>query len=228
MFSINLLPKELLERRRYERWYRLVAIGGVGAIAIVVAVWAMMILQVSVKQGELQSKQQEVQKFEKEARDLEVFQESKRKLRDRESVVQTALSGRVNMGQLANDLSLMLPDEVWLDELTVHQEDGLVMVAVTPRTNGQSTEVAYKSVAKTLLRLGELQSLYDVWLMTATNAVWNGFAPVGGSQDTTSVPVVKFQTSGKVKKPVASTGATATAPAATAQPTGASTTGTTK
>jgi hypothetical protein len=74
VFNINLLPKELLERRRYERWYRLVAIGGVGVVAIIVAVWAMMLLQVGIRQGELQSKQQEVQKYQKEARDLEVFQ----------------------------------------------------------------------------------------------------------------------------------------------------------
>lgn len=226
MFKINLLPKELLERRRYERWYRLVAIGGVGAVAIVFAVWAMMWLQLSIKQGELQSKVQEVQSYEKEARDLEVFQESERKLRDRETVVQTALAGRVNMGQLANDLSLVLPDEVWLDELIIDQEDGLAMAAVTPRTNGQSTEVAYKSVAKTLLRLAELQSLYDVWLTTATNDVWAGFAPIDGSQDSTTVPVVKFQASGKVMKPAAA--ATATVPAATAAPSSGASTGTTK
>jgi Tfp pilus assembly protein PilN len=130
------------------------------------------------------------------------------------------------MGQLANDLSLVLPDEVWLDELTIHQDDGLTMAAVTPRTNGQSTEVAYKSVAKTLLRLAELQSLYDVWLTTATNEVWGEFAVIG-SQEATPVPVVKFQASGKVTRPAASAGATATAPAAATAPASGASTGNT-
>jgi Tfp pilus assembly protein PilN len=226
VFRINLLPKELLERRSYEQSYRWVGIIGVGVALIVLAIWVGMLLQLAGKQGELQSKQQESLSYEKEARDLEVFQESERKLKDRESVVQLALAGRVNMGQVANDLSLVLPDEVWLDELTINQDTGLTIAAVTPRNNGRSTEVAFKSVAKTLVRLAEVQSLYDVWLTTATNDVWKEFAPMSGSTDATSVPVVKFQASGKVVRPGASAGATATAtPVA---PASGAATGTTK
>lgn len=203
MFNINLLPKEILERRRYERWYRLVAIIGAGLIAIVLAGWALTLFEVGAKQEELQSSKDELQKYQKEAQDLEVFQESERKLKAREGVVQTALAGRVDMGQLANDISLVLPDEVWLDELTIEQEKGLLLTAVTPRNNGQSTEVAYKSVAKTLVRLGELPGLYDVWLGTAANDVWASFVSEAGSTEATGVPVVKFQTTAKVTMPTA-------------------------
>ena len=139
-------------------------------------------------------------------------------------IAQTALAGRVNVGQVANDISLVLPDEVWVDLLTINQDTGIILSANTPRTAGESTDVAYKSVAKTLVRLNELPELYDVWLGTATNATWGQWAVDTSLQATPlAVHVVAFQASGKVVRPGApgsaadgSAGATHTVGAANA------------
>ncbi len=50
-------------------------------------------------------------------------------------------------------------------------------------------DVSYKSVAKTLVRLNDLDNVSDVWLTNAANAEYSGFAPVTG-QTFVPAPVV--------------------------------------
>ena len=90
------------------------------------------------------------------AEQLSIFQNKEEELQQREGVAQTALAGRVNVGQVANDISLVLPDEVWLDGLTINEKTGVVVTAEHPAYRRRVDDVAYKSVAKTLVRLSEL------------------------------------------------------------------------
>jgi Tfp pilus assembly protein PilN len=212
MFRINLLPKEVLERRKYEGGWRWVAIIGVGLAAIILLIWVGLRIEVSLKTGDLQTVEEQSKSTTVQADQLSIFQGKEDDLLKRQTIAQTALQGRVNIGQVANDISLVLPDEVWLDLLTINESTGLIMSANTPRTTGETTDVAYKSVAKTLVRLNDLSSIYDVWLGTATNATWSQWAPKADVQGTPlPLKVVTFQATGKVFRPGASSGASGTA-----------------
>lgn len=199
MFKINLLPKEVMERRRYEGWYgRVFLVGGV-LVAVVLAVYALFSFEVNSKMGELQSTQEQSKQYSQVAEQLSVFQSKEQELQQRQTVAQTALAGRVNVGQVANDISLVLPDEIWLDTLIVNQDTGVALTANTPRTTGQSADVAYKSVAKALVRLSELGELTDVWLSSATNSQWSSWATSSGGAK--PVNVVAFSANSKVVQP---------------------------
>lgn len=226
MFRINLLPKEVLERRRYEGWYRWVFIGAIGLIAIAVAVYLLLAIVIVPSNAErLQTIQESANQQRTLAEQLSIFENKEQELQTRQTIAQTALAGRVNVGQVAEDISLVLPDEVWLDLLTINENTGIVLTANTPRNAGESSDVAYKSVAKTLVRLNELPELYDVWLTTAVNGQWGQWAPTTvGDSSPLPVPVVTFGATTKVVKPgspTAAAGSAATSstptPAAAAQ-----------
>jgi Tfp pilus assembly protein PilN len=210
MFRINLLPKEVLERRRYEGWYRWVFILAVGLILIILAVYVLLLFEVSSKNTQLQTIKESAAQQTVLAEQLSIFQNKEQELQARQQLAQTALASRVNVGQVAEDVSLVLPDEVWLDLLTINESTGIVMTAETPRNSGESNDVAYKSVAKTLVRLNELPELYDVWLTTASNGQWQQWAPSANSESPIPVNVVTFGATTKVVKPAA----TAAAPGA--------------
>jgi Tfp pilus assembly protein PilN len=221
MMRINLLPKEVQERRRYEGLYRWVAYIAIFGLAAVVLAGAALFFTVNSTENQLNELNQQAQETNTQAEQLSIFQNKEDELQTRESIAQTALANRVNVGQIANDISLVLPDEVWLDLLTINQDTGVVVSGNTPRDAGESTDVAYKSVAKTLVRLNELPQLYDVWLNTASNTTWSQWAPSTSSGTPLSVKVVAFQASGKVMRvgggsasPGASTGGTSTIGAA--------------
>ncbi|MDR3685417.1 MAG: hypothetical protein P4L93_00425 [Coriobacteriia bacterium] len=219
MFRINLLPKEVLERRRYEGWYRWVGIGAIVAIAIMLLIYAGLLIEAKSQNDQLQAILESASSQRVLAEQLAIFQNKEAELQARQSIAQTALAGRVNVGQVAEDVSLVLPDEVWLDLLTINQTTGIVMTAQTPRNSGESDDVAYKSVAKTLVRLNELPELYDVWLTTAVNDQWGAWAPTT-TNDGSNIPVnvVTFGATTKVVIPPAASTPAAAAPASPSTP----------
>lgn len=224
MFKINLLPKEVLERRRYEDWYPRVFLIAAVALVMVIALYALFAFQANSMRGELQSTRDNSEGYRQSAEKLSIFEKKETQLQEREVVAQAALAGRVNVGEVANDISLVLPDEVWLESLTINQDTGLILAGNTPRSAGQSTDVAYKSVAKTLVRLSELPGLYDVWLDSAANAQWSKWALVSdaaaaggtGAADL-NVNVVTFEASGKVVRPPGAASASGTSGAGAGQ-----------
>ena len=207
MLRINLLPREVLERRRYEGWYRWVFIIAIGLVLIVLAVWVLLMFEASAKTSQLQSAQESTTQYSTTAAQLAIFENKEQELLKRQQVAQKALAGRINMGVLASEISLVLPDEVWLDLLSINESTGIAMTANTPRSASESMDVAYKSVAKTLVRLNELPGVIDVWLTTATNGVWGKYAVTGVTAVDASlpVPVVTFQATGKVVPPAPAT-----------------------
>jgi Tfp pilus assembly protein PilN len=220
MFRINLLPKEVLERRRYEGWYRWVFILAAGLILMILGVYVLLMFEVNSKNGQLQTIQESATHQKTLAEQLSIFQNKEQELQARQAVAQTALAGRVNIGQVAEEVSLVLPDEVWLDLLTINENTGILLTGQTPRNAGESSDVAYKSVAKTLVRLNELPDLYDVWLTTAVNGQWGQWAPSANSESSPlAVNVVTFQATSKVEKPAAA----AATPAGTAPTAGTTT-----
>jgi len=221
MFRINLLPKEVLERRRYEGWYRWVGIGAIALILLILVVYVGLVIEAKSQSDNLQTIQESANSQRVLAEQLAIFQNKETELQTRQTVAQMALAGRVNVGQVAEDVSLVLPDEVWLDLLTINESTGIVMTAQTPRNSGESNDVAYKSVAKTLVRLNELPELYDVWLTTAVNGQWAQWAPTS-TNDGSNVPanVVTFGTTTKIVRPPAA-GTPAAAAASTSTPSAA-------
>jgi len=169
MLRINLLPREVLERRRWEKWYQYAffAFFVVLVLALLAAAWLWLMAQ--TKQDELQGLKEQSQKFQAQANAYSVFEKKQQELVEREATVSTALADRVNMGRLADDISLILPEEVWLSALTVGQDTGLSLDGFTPLSSSKSSDVGYKSVAKTLVRLDSLSDLEQVWLAAASS-----------------------------------------------------------
>jgi len=145
---------------------------------------------------ELQTAKDKAKQYAEQGKAFDVFEKKEKELTDRQAVSQTALSGRVNLGKIAEEISLVLPDEVWLDTLSLSQDAGMSFAANTPRSSSESANISYKSVAKTLVRVNELPLINDVWLSSSTNGVWNAWDPA--SNITTDTPVVQFTTSGKI------------------------------
>jgi len=204
MVRINLLPKEVLERRRYEKWYAYVFIVFAVLLALVAIMWGYFWFSGAQKNGDLQLLQEQSQKLKTQAEAFSIFEQKEQDLAKRQGVASTALAGRIDLGRLGEEVSLVLPDEVWLQTMSISQVDGLTLAAFTPYSSSHSMDVSYKSVAKTLVRVNELADVFNVWLTTASNSTFAGFVPVAG-QTSLPAPVVSFGVKGKVKASAADT-----------------------
>ena len=198
MPRINLLPREVLDRHRFEGWYRYVFIVSTGLALLVLLVAAGLLLLVQQKTDELQTERDKAAQYTEQGKTFDVFERKEKELSDRQALAQAALADRINAGKVAEEVSMVLPDEVWLDSFSVDQAAGMSFIANTPRSSSHSLSISYKSVAKTLVRINELPELTDVWLSNAANSSWEGWA---ASTVSTTTPVVQFTASAKVLTP---------------------------
>ena len=181
---INLLPPEILEKRKAES-RRLVFLAiGLTVIAILGLAWAFIALFVGIKTGEVASAQQQAASLRAQAASFKVFEDRAGDLKARQAVADKALAGRVSWSGIMGDLSLVLPPDVWIDLFNGNQPVGNgVAGATSSNAVGSATTLnlagwsldepvdkangGFKSIAQLLVRLNDLASLNNVWLTTA-------------------------------------------------------------
>jgi hypothetical protein len=201
VLRINLLSRDILERRRYETWYPYVFIVTTVILGILLFTGAILWYVGYSKQASLQQLHEVSQTLKSQADAFGIFEQKEQDLLKRQQVAQTALANRINMGQVANDISLVLPDEVWLSELNLSETQGVQMTGNTPQSPSQAMDIGYKSIAGMLVSLNELPQVYDVWLTAATNLTYNGWPASALASGTvaTPVPVVQFAAVSKLR-----------------------------
>jgi len=207
MVRINLLPPEIVERRRYERFFKYVYVAA-GVIAVVlIGAWLLLGMQISERNRDLQSRQELANKLRAEADAFAVFEQKQADLDARKAIAAQALAGRIDWSRICTEISMVLPSDVWTTNMVANQDAGMNFAFVA-QDSDDSPDVGLKTVAQTIVRLNDLDSLFDVWLKAATKEVQQ----VGE----TSSPQITFQLTSQVVKP-ASANATA-APSVPAPP----------
>ena len=204
MIRINLLPPEIIERRKYERFYPYVFVATAIVLAVVLVSWGGVQLMLSARTQELQRIQESAAALEQDAAKLAVFELKEQELGRRQEAVGLALAGRRDMGRLAEEISLVLPEEVWVQTITMSQDPQVGMTAglFAPNPLGNKVTDGYKSVASTLVRLGSLELLENVWLTNAESVEYTAFQGVV-TENNPAVGVVSFSVSALVATPTA-------------------------
>ena len=188
MIRINLLPPEILEKRKAEsRRLYLVAIG-LSVLALLGLVWAFMAVQTQIKSAEVASVQQQAFSLGTQAAQFKVFEDRTNELQRRDAVATKALGGRIDWSRLMSDVALVLPSQLWLDNFTGTQAVGQGATpsgqAPNPAAGATATGKAtlnlggwslyssnpqdggFKPLAKLLVRLDGLSQLDNVWLQS--------------------------------------------------------------
>lgn len=170
MMRINLLPPEILERRSAEKRIGWVVIAGIGVAVILAGVGMFGFLRLQAKQDELAAVQQEVQMANAQAAQLAIFEERASELEARRATATLALSGRRNWARLYDELSLVLPADIWLQTMMTAEDTGLQITGYAIDPPKDSPDVGHKSMARLLVRLADLEQLGDVWLISSVKA----------------------------------------------------------
>lgn len=193
MIRINLIPPEILQARNDERRWKWIALGGGVVAAVLVMFWAFMALQVTASANEVDSIQQEAASLETQASQFQVFQQTENDLKVRKDAVASAKAGAVDWARMLYELGLVLPKDIYLTAFT-GTDSGSAANSVVNLTGqavdklNDSPDNGYKSVAKMLVRLADLDQLNSVWLSNTS---------VGASTGST-VPMIGWTVSAKI------------------------------
>lgn len=206
---INLLPPEIIEKRKAESRRLVFVAVGLTTIAVMGIGWAFLALAVGIKTGEVAATQQQAANLRSQAESFRVFEDRGRDLQARQAIADRALAGRVSWSQLMGDLSLVLPPDIWIDAFDGTQlanASGGTVPAATLTLTGWSLDEpideangGFKSIAQLLVRLNDLEQLTNVWLTSAE------VRPDGYRGES----VINFQSTSQVAVPSSSAGSSA-------------------
>jgi len=173
MNRINLLPPEILEKRKSERRLIYVAIAAVMVAVVLAGVYGFALMRVSAREKELAVRQQELAQEQARAAELKVFEDKSLELSRRKAIADTALAGRRNWARLFDEVSLVMPTDLWVSSLNAAEEGGLTIDGFAVDSASDSPDLGHKSIAKLLVRLANLDQLVDVWLTNASKTKLN-------------------------------------------------------
>jgi Tfp pilus assembly protein PilN len=169
---INLLPPETLDRRRAEKRIGYVVVAAIGVAIVLAAVWGYGYMQLQAKEKELADIEQQVASANARAAQLKVFEDRETDLNARRTIVAQAFAGRRDWARLLHEISLVLPEDVWAQAMTVGEAEGLTLTGYAVDTPDDNPDLGHKSIAKTLVRLADLEQLSDVWLTSSSKVLF--------------------------------------------------------
>lgn len=199
MVRINLLPPEIVEKRKAEKVFGYVALGGIAVAAVLFLVWGVAWFMVDGKTKELQSKKDQAIGLQKQAEAFKIFETKEQDLETRQSIVDQALSQRVDWARLFTELSLVLPTDMWANSIAADEvSPPNLEVEGSALDPEDAPDTGHKVIAKALVRLADLEQLTNVWLKNSEK-----------NADEWPLPTVEFELTADVTKPEAAAGTTA-------------------
>jgi len=201
MTQVNLLPSDVRERQRSRRLVAAV-IAGVGAVvALLFFVFVLQSAKLSNAQQKLNAQQAVNADLQGKIGQLQQFQQLKQTVAAREAMTEGALNGQVAWSGVLRDVSMVIPDQMWLTGMngTLTETSTLPAPSVGSPSTPESPPAAtsslvgaiqfqgmasdFPTVAKWLTRLERVTGWVNAW---STNAVKSA---TEGSTDPNSTKV---------------------------------------
>lgn len=196
---VNLLPTEILEVRRLrivQSWLgALVAV----ALLVVAGLWVLADREAATEQERLDTVSARQAGLDREAGTLLYVTETYRRVEERQLLLTTAMRGEVLWSRLLTDISLTVPDDVWLTSMTVAP---VVPSAESTGTAAAPATVVAPDEVATITFVGKAIDHDDVSVWLETLARQKAFTGVyfsdSKSEKIGSTDVVTFTSTGTV------------------------------
>jgi Tfp pilus assembly protein PilN len=162
--KINLLPKEIRDRRKGEKF---ILLGLLVVTVMVVSLGFVYVYngtRIADAETDLAKLKSETRKMEASIQSLQVYEQKLAEINSKKSVIDKALGNKIEWSKELEELMIVTPNDVSLTKLSGDAK-GLTFA-------GTATEVAdsglgHKPVAKWLLRLAGTSRKPDVWLTSS-------------------------------------------------------------
>jgi Tfp pilus assembly protein PilN len=114
MRQINLLPPEIAQRRRVREVTLLIGAAGLGLLALLVVVFLFQTARLSGAKNDLAGAQNQNASLQRQINSLQTFATLEQTLKTKQQLLTQLTVNEVRWSVLLNDISLVIPSDVWL------------------------------------------------------------------------------------------------------------------
>ncbi len=164
MTRINLLPEEVVQKRKREvRVFQVIA-AILALLVILSGLYAILVVSVRNQESKLSDLRAENKKLNESISEYKVYEQRKETLQKQESIISTALTGEVDWHKILNEMSMVIPSDVWLEEFSGDVMEGITCKGYAIDYDFDTPDLGHKPVAEWIVRLGEVKAFTSIWL----------------------------------------------------------------
>jgi Tfp pilus assembly protein PilN len=211
MPRVNLMPPEIAEAAKFRRFQ--LAMGGavVGAVGIVVALYLSAHAGVASAQNQVTEAQQQHTALQAQRAQLQSVEDVYSQVAAKQTMLSTAMSDEIRWSTYLNDLSLRIPDHVWLTNVVATENTAGTLPPTTTPSATASTAIgnvaftgfafSHDDVATWLEAVGKEKGYANPYF---TNSTETTIGPRTFDNFTSSVDLSEAAKSGRYTKPAGS------------------------
>jgi Tfp pilus assembly protein PilN len=118
MRRIDLLPPVYERQRRERRNIALIGIAAVLVLLLLIGYWLYLGTQITDKKNELADIQAQNQQIQAQINELQRFAQLQAEVDAKRTALQLVMAGDVDWPSLLTEIAMVVPGEVWLQQLT--------------------------------------------------------------------------------------------------------------
>lgn len=182
MSQVNLLPPELRQRQAIRRTTTLIAVAGVGVIALIGIFYFIQAQRLSNVRGDLRTQQAQNAQLRSEIGALQPFADLQQELATREALVGELYTNEISWSSVLLDVSRVIPDASYLTNMTGQisgaaavegapeepaPADGVVAASLIGNMTFQGIANQTETIAAWLTRLEQVEGWVNAWVSSA-------------------------------------------------------------
>jgi len=139
MRQINLIPSEIAERRRARQITLMLGAAGLALIAVLALVFIVQAARLSGERGNLAEAERDNRRLQGQVTQLQGFAQLQQTLRTKEQLLGQLTANEVRWSLLLNNISLVIPSDVWLTNFSGSVQLAAGATTPTPTTGPVGT-----------------------------------------------------------------------------------------
>ena len=184
MTQVNLLPTGVREKQKTRRVTVAAVVGVAGVVMILLLVYVLQVGRLASASRQLTAQESINRDYRSKIQALQPFADLKTNVANRQALVAQLMQGEILWSGVLHDLSMVLPDQMWLTGMTGTLNtsgaagSGAASAGLAGNIQFQGYSFDHPTVALWLVRLQEVHGWVNAWISNAARTDFNNHSLV--------------------------------------------------
>jgi Tfp pilus assembly protein PilN len=189
--EVNLLPPDILAAQRQRRMAGVVALAGVGVIALIILFYLLQVGKVGGIRSDIERQERTNASLQKQIDDLQAFDELRARAQAKQELLNSVFADEISFSGLLMDISRVIPTNAALTSMTAASQEPAPTTGgntlLTGRIDVAGLALDYDTLASWLTRLERVRGWVNPWITSIADPETGPITYTSGVDLTTAV-----------------------------------------